>query len=218
MNSQSMHIYEFGPFRLDPAERLLLRDGAAVPLTPKVFDLLHALVERPGHLLEKDELMKVVWPDTIVEEGNLSNNISILRKTLGANGEQFIETVPKRGYRFVASVREQAAESGIINDAPTAVVDATTEQPGAQPPAWRISPFARRRLMLAILLSILLIGVAGAISYWPAARQPAAPRMAINSIAVLPLRALHSSERDESLEMGAASILIARLGSLRQLI
>src|SRR5215475_5588531 len=108
MNQQPRHIYEFGPFRLDATEHLLLRDGEAVPLTPKAFDLLLALVERHGHLLEKDELLKKVWPDTFVEEANLSSNISQLRKALGdgENGHRYIETVPKRGYRFVASVRD----------------------------------------------------------------------------------------------------------------
>src|SRR5215510_7036286 len=108
MSQQPMHIYEFGPFRLDAAELLLLRDGEAVPLTPKAFDLLLALVERHGHLLEKEELLKTIWPDTFVEETNLASNISLIRKALGdgGNGQKYIETVPKRGYRFVATVRE----------------------------------------------------------------------------------------------------------------
>jgi DNA-binding winged helix-turn-helix (wHTH) protein len=89
MSQQPKHIYEFGAYRLDTAERLLLRDGAAVPLQPKIFDLLLVLVERHGHLLEKDELMKLVWLDAIVEEANLANNISILRKMLSENGERF---------------------------------------------------------------------------------------------------------------------------------
>ena len=101
-------LYEFGPFRLDPEERLLLRDGEGVPLTPKAFDLLLVLVEQPGRLLEKDVLMKAVWPDSFVEENNLADNISRLRKALGEgeNGTKFIETIPRRGYRFVAVVRE----------------------------------------------------------------------------------------------------------------
>src|SRR5215831_20792137 len=108
MSLQTKHIYEFGPFRLDEAEHLLLRDGETVPLTPKAFDLLLALVERHGHLLEKDELLRTVWPDTFVEEANLASNISQLRKALGdgENGQRYIETAPKRGYRFVASVKE----------------------------------------------------------------------------------------------------------------
>src|SRR5262245_11803449 len=111
MGHQPKQIYEFGPYRLDSAERLLLRDGEVVPLQPKVFDLLLALVERHGRLLEKDELMKLVWPDAIVEEANLTNNISILRKTISVNGHQFIETAPKRGYRFIGSVRKIEDES-----------------------------------------------------------------------------------------------------------
>lgn len=110
MSHPPKHIYEFGPYQLDTAERLLLRDSEAVSLQPKIFDLLLALVEHHGHLLEKDELMKLVWPDAVVEEANLANNISILRKTLSENGERFIETVPKRGYRFVASVKKVAEE------------------------------------------------------------------------------------------------------------
>ncbi len=108
MTQQTNGIYEFGSFRLDRQERLLQRDGAAISLTPKAFDLLLALVERPGRLVEKEELFKAVWPDTIVEESNLSSNIALIRKALsnGENGQKFIETVPKRGYRFVAEVRE----------------------------------------------------------------------------------------------------------------
>src|SRR5262249_50891134 len=105
---QTKHIYEFGPFRLDAAEHLLLCDGEAVPLTPKAFDILLALVEAHGHLLEKDELLKKVWPDTFVEEANLASNISQVRKALGEgeNGQRFIETAPKRGYRFIATVKK----------------------------------------------------------------------------------------------------------------
>ena len=98
-------IYEFGPFRLEPAERTLLRDGAVVALTPKVFDMLVILVRNSGHLLDKDELIRSLWPDSFVEEGNLSNNIFVLRKALG-NDREYIETVPRRGYRFVGAVRQ----------------------------------------------------------------------------------------------------------------
>src|SRR5215468_7506655 len=112
MSLQTKHIYEFGHFRLDAAEHLLLRDGEAVPLTPKAFDLLLALVERHGRLLEKEELLKKVWPDTFVEEANLASNISQLRKALGEgeNGHRYIETAPKLGYSFVAMVQEVVYE------------------------------------------------------------------------------------------------------------
>src|SRR5712691_567469 len=103
MNRQARHLYKFGPFRLDPTERLLTRDGVPVPLTPKAFETLVLLAERSGHLVEKDELMRKIWPDVFVEEVGLARNISVLRKVLG---DGYIETVPRGGYRFVASVRE----------------------------------------------------------------------------------------------------------------
>lgn len=107
MSEQESNFYEFGRFRLDTGERVLRRDRELVPLTPKVFDILLALVERGGHIVEKDDLMKRVWPDTFVEEGNLTQNVSMLRKALGENpgSPQFIETVARRGYRFVASIK-----------------------------------------------------------------------------------------------------------------
>ncbi|HEX8773911.1 MAG TPA: winged helix-turn-helix domain-containing protein [Pyrinomonadaceae bacterium] len=105
---QALHLYEFGEFRLDAAERCLLRAGEPVALTPKAFDTLLLLVSRSGHIVEKDELLKEVWPDAFVEEATVAQNIFTLRKALGQgqSGNRFIETVPKRGYRFVASVRE----------------------------------------------------------------------------------------------------------------
>lgn len=101
----SQEIYEFGPFRLEPAERKLSRDGVVVALTPKVFDMLVILVRNSNHLLEKDELIRSLWPDSFVEEGNLSNNVFWLRKALG-NDHEYIETVPRRGYRFVGALRQ----------------------------------------------------------------------------------------------------------------
>ena len=117
MSKQEKQVYEFGPFCLDAAERWLLREGEPVPLAPKAFDLLLVLVRNSGHLLEKDELLKQVWPEQFVEEGNLPLNISILRKALGENHttRQYIETVPKRGYRFTAGVREvQVAGANLV--------------------------------------------------------------------------------------------------------
>lgn len=106
--SNSNAVYEFGGFRLEVAEHRLMRGGSAVPLTGKALSTLRALVERHGKLVAKGELMSLVWPETAVEENNLDRNISTLRKALGeqANGEAFIETVPRMGYRFVAAVRE----------------------------------------------------------------------------------------------------------------
>jgi len=99
-------VYDFGPFRLDPGERLLVRNGQSIPLTPKAFDLLVYLVERHGRLAEKQALMSALWPDTIVEEANLAFHVSALRKVLDEEGEResMIQTVPTKGYRFVAPV------------------------------------------------------------------------------------------------------------------
>ncbi len=107
MSKQIKQLYEFGPFLLDADERLLMRDGRTVPLPPKVFDTLLTLVENSGRIIGKDELMQLLWPDTFVEESNLTQNISQLRRALSdGNGEaQYIETIPKRGYRFAAGVK-----------------------------------------------------------------------------------------------------------------
>lgn len=108
--AQAKRFYVFGVFRIDVTERVLFGEKGAVPLTPKAFDLLLFLVENSGHMLEKEELMKQVWPDSFVEENNLAQNISTLRKVLGTEGGSFIETVPKRGYRFVGDVTETGDE------------------------------------------------------------------------------------------------------------
>ena len=105
VNRDTPELYEFGPFRLDPAERELMRGNEIVALTPKAFDTLLVLVRNSGHLLEKDELVTALWPDSFMEEGSLSNNIFLLRKALGED-PAFIETVPRRGYRFVGAVRQ----------------------------------------------------------------------------------------------------------------
>jgi TolB-like protein/Tfp pilus assembly protein PilF len=112
MSKPPRHFYEFGPFRLAMADRLLLRDGEAVPLTPKLFDILVVLVENNGNLVEKNDLIEEVWPNSFVGENNLTVNISALRKALGDshNEHHYIETVPRRGYRFVATVKQVSSE------------------------------------------------------------------------------------------------------------
>jgi TolB-like protein/Tfp pilus assembly protein PilF len=113
MNRQPYYVYEFGPFRLNPPERLLLHESTSVPLTPKVFDTLVVLVRNSGHVVSKDELMREIWPDTNVEEANLTQNVSMLRKVFGLRdkGNIYIKTIPKLGYRFVANVRKVAIDS-----------------------------------------------------------------------------------------------------------
>jgi Tol biopolymer transport system component/DNA-binding winged helix-turn-helix (wHTH) protein len=155
MNHQPNHAYEFGSFRLDAGERLLLRDGQIVPLTPKSFDLLLALVERHGRLVDKEELFQAVWPDTIVEESNLTYNISHIRKALGdgENGQKFIETVPKRGYRFVAAVREMGAEQAEISEA----ARSNKEEAWPEPLTSKVKRH-RKGALLALAVSVIAFG------------------------------------------------------------
>ena len=122
-----MRNYQFGSFRLDEAEHRLTRNGEEVPLRPKVFDTLVALVANAGRLVDKAELYQATWPDTLVEEGNLAHNVSILRKALGGGktDEQYIETVPKRGYRFVADV---TIETGLSLEAVDKGAEAVAER------------------------------------------------------------------------------------------
>lgn len=120
MSGHVTRFYDFGPFRIDASQHLLLRDGIEIPLTPKAFDTLLLLVRNNGQIVEKDELLRTIWPNAFVEEATLAQNIFTIRKALGGSeGDQFIQTIPKRGYRFVASVAEVKVESaGVRFDEP----------------------------------------------------------------------------------------------------
>jgi len=135
---------QFGDFTLDVAERRLLRDGRPVTLAPKAFDVLAALAARPGRLITKDELLKEVWPDSFVEESNLAYHVFALRKALGetADGESYVETVPKRGYRFTASVT--AVNGAASADAPQAPDDREPQVQIAEKEPWRVPRFFGR--------------------------------------------------------------------------
>jgi DNA-binding winged helix-turn-helix (wHTH) protein/TolB-like protein len=206
MSNSVKHFYDFGPFRIDVANRLLLRDGQPLPLTPKAVDTLLALVQYGGEVLKKDELMKLVWPDSVVEEGNLTQNIYLLRKTLGegSNGENYIETVPRRGYRFVGEVRksqDEAAELILAERTKVQVVieeqeeggsdaetprhgDTETTEPGnngflsASPPL--LIPLSsslphRRRLSIPVLLTTIILVVIAALFYLTFSGRPKPP-------------------------------------------
>ncbi len=117
MSLEINNLFDFENFRLDLTEKVLLRDGQFIPITPKVFETLQLFVENAGRLIEKDELMQKLWQDQFVEESNLSYNVKVLRKALGDNAQKprFIETVPKRGYRFIAQVCETARETAPVS-------------------------------------------------------------------------------------------------------
>jgi DNA-binding winged helix-turn-helix (wHTH) protein/tetratricopeptide (TPR) repeat protein len=150
------HFYDFDRFRIDPSERLLLHEGKPVQLTPKVFDTLVTLVENRNRLIEKDELMKAVWPDSFVAESSLTYNISILRKVLGRNdeGRSYIETVPKRGYRFIADVIE------ITNDDSGSSADGRNGAHQAEAAVRTIAILPFRSLMLSDAHKYLGLGMA----------------------------------------------------------
>lgn len=184
--------YQFGPHLLDVRERLLTRDGTPISLPPKVFDTLVALVSSPGRLLEKEELLQRVWPDSFVEEGNLSVNISTLRRVLGnaPDGRPYIETVAKRGYRFIVPVHEVAN-----GDDPATAKPASPTESGATAASSRIG-IAREDARQEIksrsskyflaslnprvaLLVLALLALATGLSFWVFASRPV-------SLAVLP--------------------------------
>jgi DNA-binding winged helix-turn-helix (wHTH) protein len=150
MALETKPIWQFGPFRLNPAERLLLRHEAEVRLPPKAFDLLVVLVSSSGRLLDKDELLKQVWPGTFVEESSLAQHVSLLRKALqdGEGGITYIDTVPKRGYRFAASVQEIAPEN------PGTMARNTSAGVEPVPPRRNLS---RLWISLGVVAAILLV-------------------------------------------------------------
>jgi DNA-binding winged helix-turn-helix (wHTH) protein/Tol biopolymer transport system component len=168
----SPEIYEFGPFRLEPAEHRLLRGSEPIPLTAKAFDTLYFLVRDSGHLLEKEDLIRMVWPDSVVEEGNLSNNIFLLRKALGEES-QYIETVPKKGYRFVGAVRRlPTPERSRSGHPPGPQVTSADQMPATRHPLElvRVSgpSGARRigRLGVAVAIAGLVLAAMGAALWW----------------------------------------------------
>jgi DNA-binding winged helix-turn-helix (wHTH) protein/TolB-like protein len=219
----SRGIYEFLDFRLDAQERLLLRNGSAVSITPKIFDALLLFLENPSRLLGKDEIMRTVWPDTHIDEATLTRTISELRKTLGQKpGEaNFVQTVPKRGYRFVAPV-EILPHTAAPSETPKSVVPALESRAAttaAIPPSINDTPSSSVtwRSMPAVIVSVLLVLLVLVTGTWvyqiEFRRVSPSPR----SIAVLPFKRLGSSEDDQFLELGLTDTLITRLSSVPEL-
>lgn len=204
-------------------KRRLLREGAIVPLTPKAFDTLLVLIENCGRVVEKTDLMERVWPGVSVEENNLTQNISALRKALGEKREepQYILTVPGSGYRFIADVRGSFATGDVPSiessgdDAEYRALISFAEVTSEH----RTNRSGRSRALVATVL-VIAVGLAG-VSYRVARRPrggPAAANTQIKSIAVLPFKPLVAGEKDEYLGIGMADALITKLSSIRQII
>lgn len=238
MSEIASHSYEFGRFSLKTADRVLLRDHENVPLTPKALDILLILVENYGRIVEKDDLMKRVWPNTFVEEGNLTQNVSLLRKALGesASGPQFIETVPRRGYRFVASVTEgianetngraektlTAAASPNVSHSKVLLAGQAGNVEGelvtVSSPAPRFLGVPRRVAALAATL-VALILIVGGVSFFSGrgrAVESVNPN-AIQSIAILPFVDDSAGQDLEFLDDEIAASLVNSLSKLPKL-
>jgi TolB-like protein/DNA-binding winged helix-turn-helix (wHTH) protein/Flp pilus assembly protein TadD len=208
-------IYEFGHFRIDPGERLLLREGMPVPLTPKAFETLLTLVENSGHVVRKDELMKRVWPDAFVEEVNVAQNVSSIRRVLDTNGEHYIETVPKLGYRLIVKA-QVVGEPGQERDATTAsVAEDTPKAVGELVPSSLIKS-NRRRAALGGLVVVLVFAVAG-LTWWTKTRPARAAPVGISSLAVLPLENLSKDPEQEYFADGMTDELITDLAKIHAL-
>jgi TolB-like protein/DNA-binding winged helix-turn-helix (wHTH) protein/tetratricopeptide (TPR) repeat protein len=235
MSQTNERLYEFGHFRVDPVKRLLHRDGAAVSLTAKVFDTLLLLIERRGEVVSKDEMMRLLWRDTVVEENNLTQQVSALRRALGerAGEHRYVVTVPGRGYSFVANVREVRGESLelMTDDSARTSARAAVEVEGRDAGEGRdarerlsvahrapkLVPRAPARRPLLYGACAALVAALAVFSYgWRGRRaQPAAtvPR----SLAVLPFRSLNAAGDDALLGAGMTDTLIAKLSNARQL-
>lgn len=228
MNEKIKHLYAFGPFRLDAGEYLLMLDGKPVPLPPKAFEALLMLVENSGHLVDKNELMSRVWPDTFVEDGNLAKHVSLLRKTLSeaSNGQEYIETIPKRGYRFVVEVRDLAQEGGgsrcglssddsLARETPQApfevarIIDnsakkneGSKDQAAGEVPSYsaaleRDQPKRHVQWWIAAAMSFSFLAVAGTV-IWFATNQTSSPPE-------IKFRQLTASSSDDPIRYGAIS-------------
>jgi DNA-binding winged helix-turn-helix (wHTH) protein/TolB-like protein len=228
-------LYEFDKFRLDPAEQLLLCDGKPVPLTPKAFQILCVLIRSKGRLLDKDDLIKRVWPNSFVEEANLSVNISALRKALGdtPNGQKFIGTVPKRGYRFLMPVHEVSESSQTETKAaslveisePTVQVPEITEPRisaggGTGEPPEVITASESKPLASRVIRIVLPVAVVIAfLIYFVNRHQPLQNKGAseIRRLAILPFQNLNHDPNNDFLGFSLADAVITKLGYVRTL-
>jgi DNA-binding winged helix-turn-helix (wHTH) protein/TolB-like protein/Tfp pilus assembly protein PilF len=215
MSPETQELYEFGRFHLDPYQRLLLRDGQSVPVTHKAFELLIVLIEHSGCLVEKDELLNRVWQDVAVEEGNLAVVISHLRKALGDDREkhEYIETVPKHGYRFVPPVKKTEIRRQASGSVPA------LSHPGAD----AANKGSRTRLVVrrTAIAALAAPGAFALVLAWgttPIRSAPVSSPSAIHSLAVLPFQGIGDTSGTEYLGEGAADALTTRLGKISSII
>lgn len=226
MNEPKLQIYEFDKFRIDVSKRLLTKGQEQIPLTPKVFDTLLYLIRHSGKVIEKDELMREIWTDSVVEENNLNQNISILRRVFGEKpGEQrFIVTIAGHGYRFVPEVRQilsfgsgiadlETDESGFEIEARKTedqiIKDAAQETDFKNPIQRRKFRIQNRKWLTGFaILSVFALGASG---FYLRSSNEKSIDTTIKTIAVLPFKPLVLENRNEALELGLADTLISKL-------
>lgn len=210
----SNQIFDFGSYRLDVRERLLLKDGAPVLLTPKAFEILCVLVLRAGHLVTNEELLAEVWRDSFVEESSIARNVYLLRKALGeeAEGQSYIQTVPRQGYRFVGEVKNRGAE---IEPSETSISHTAVSVPTAgrivsdRPRSLRlfVNEFLAGLLVLLGVLTVLYF-----VAIKPTTREPQSSN--VRSLAILPFKSIDAQAGDEQLSLGMADAILTKLSKL----
>ena len=219
MSREIRKTYEFEGYRLDTKPACLWRDGQPVPIAPKVLEMLILLVEKQGEIVSREELLDTVWPDTHVEEGNIKYTISLLRKALG---KELVQTIPRRGYRFVAGVSVAQVNGKESYSSPVRTFPVPPEISASATPATAekqamFRPTSRRLLLAAVLfLGVAVIGIG---LWWKFWKTPvSATSQGVKSLAVLPLKNLNDDETSKAVSSGLTSSLISRLGSLNRFV
>jgi DNA-binding winged helix-turn-helix (wHTH) protein/TolB-like protein/Flp pilus assembly protein TadD len=216
MHRKSRETYEFEGYRLDAEPAGLWREGQLISLPPKVLEMLILLVAKQGEIVTREELLDAVWPDTHVEEGNIKYTVSLLRKALG---KELVQTIPRRGYRFVAKVStapangEGTATRSVGDMMPPEIAKGADASPVERA---EIDKTVSRRLLLLAVLAVLLTAAGLGIwwKFWK--NSPAAKGNGIKSVAVLPLKNLNDDEATKAVSLGLTSSLISRLGTLNR--
>jgi len=201
MPSLIINLYEFGEFQLDAQKRLLRRGTETVSLTPKAFDVLLLLIQHSGEVVTKDEIMGAVWPDSFVEESNLTQTVFMLRKALGEAADQrYILTVQGRGYKFVVEVKEVPGNGHAASGVPEPVLADVRSSAGARESqgenkAFDLTSRVRFSRLFTVTAALVIVAVIlTAVVLWRETSKPAAvsslPATQIRSLAVLPLKDL----------------------------
>ena len=221
VKTEEIHCYRFKSFILNPLERQLLNCDSPVALAPKAFDILTLLIVNAGHLVTKEELMEAIWADSFVEEANLARLIHTVRKALGEdeNGNKFIETVPTKGYRFVAEV-----ESFVTREnRETVAINNSEEWPDRLEPATLTDngrsgrKILSSRWLFAVIALVIVFGLVAAAAVWRNNTGGTAAKERAPSIAVLPFRPISTGERDLTYDLAFANSIIAALNQSKNL-